>query len=69
MAKWFIIFGSVLLIIGAVLQFAPWLLSWFGKLPGDINIESGSVRVFVPITSMVLVSVVLTLLLNLLNRW
>ena len=68
MAKWFIILGAFLLIIGAILQFAPWLFSWFGKLPGDINIESGSVRVFIPITSMALVSLVLTLLLNLLNR-
>ena len=68
MAKWFIILGAILLIFGAVLQFAPWLVSWFGKLPGDISIESGSVRVFVPITSMILVSIVLTLLLNLLNR-
>ena len=68
MAKWFIVLGAVLLIIGAVLQFAPWLVSWFGKLPGDINIESGSVKVFVPFTSMVLVSIVLTLLLNFLNR-
>jgi hypothetical protein len=51
-----------------MLQFAPWLFGWFGKLPGDISIESGSVRIFVPITSMLLVSIALTLLLNLLNR-
>ena len=68
MAKWLIILGAILLIIGAVLQFAPWLFGWFGKLPGDISIESGSVRIFVPITSMLLVSIALTLLLNLLNR-
>lgn len=68
MAKWFIILGVILLIIGAALQFAPWLLAWFGRLPGDINIESESVKIFIPITSMLLVSIVLTLLLNLLNR-
>ena len=68
MAKWFIILGVILLILGAALQFAPWLLAWFGRLPGDINIESESVKIFIPITSMLLVSIVLTLLLNLLNR-
>ena len=68
MAKWFIILGAILLLIGAALQFAPWLLGWFGKLPGDIRIRSESLNVFIPITSMILVSLVLTLLLNLLNR-
>ncbi len=68
MAKWFIILGAILLLIGAALQFAPWLLGWFGKLPGDIRVRSESLNVFIPITSMILVSLVLTLLLNLLNR-
>ena len=68
MAKWFIILGVILLLIGAALQFAPWLFSWFGKLPGDINIKRESVSVFVPITSMILVSLVITLLLNFFNR-
>ncbi|MDE0632913.1 MAG: DUF2905 domain-containing protein [Caldilineaceae bacterium] len=68
MAKWFITVGVILLLIGAALQFAPWLFSWFGKLPGDINIKRESVSVFIPITSMILVSLVLTLLLNLPNR-
>lgn len=68
MAKWFIILGASLLLIGAALQYAPWLFSWFGKLPGDISIKRESVSVFIPITSMILVSLALTLLLNLLNR-
>ena len=68
MAKWLIIVGAILLVVGVALQFAPGLFGWFGKLPGDINIETGSVKVFFPITSMLLVSIALTLLLNLLNR-
>lgn len=50
------------------MQFAPWVFSWFGRLPGDVRIESERVRIFFPITSMVVVSIVLTLLLNLLRR-
>lgn len=57
--------GGVLLVIGAILNFAPWLLNWFGKLPGDIRIESEHGRVFIPITSMLIVSLVLTILINL----
>ncbi len=44
-------------------------LSWFGRLPGDLRLEGERTRVLVPVTSMLLVSVVLTLVLNLLLRW
>ena len=68
MPKWLIIAGLVLVALGLILQFAPWLLNWFGRLPGDIRISSENTRVFFPITSMILVSVVLTLLINLFQR-
>lgn len=35
-------------------------LSWFGRLPGDFELTSGNVRVYLPITSMILVSIVLS---------
>ncbi len=57
--------GLLLLVLGAVLYFLPKLFGWFGHLPGDIRIERDGVYVFIPITSMLLVSVGLTLLLNL----
>ena len=44
-------------------------LGWFGRLPGDIRIERPNVRVYVPIVSMLLVSVGLSLLLYLINRF
>ena len=62
------IVGVILLVIGAILQFAPWLFTWFGKLPGDIRIETERTRIFIPVTSMVIISIVLTLLLNFLKR-
>ncbi|TNF91928.1 MAG: DUF2905 domain-containing protein, partial [Gammaproteobacteria bacterium] len=40
MARWLMIIGALLLVLGAILQFAPWALNWFGKLPGDIRIET-----------------------------
>lgn len=65
MAKLLIIFGLLLIALGLIWQFAPWLLNWFGKLPGDINILKGDTRIFIPITSMAVVSVVLTIIINL----
>jgi hypothetical protein len=44
-------------------------LSWFGRLPGDIRIERESMRVYIPITSMLLLSLVLSLLFYLLRRF
>jgi hypothetical protein len=42
---------------------------WFGHLPGDIRIERENARVYVPIVSMLVISVVLTILLNLISRF
>ena len=44
-------------------------LSWFGRLPGDIRIERETVRIYFPITSMLIVSVVLSLVLYLVRRF
>lgn len=68
MARWLMIAGTALLLLGIALHFAPWLFSWFGRLPGDIRIESERSKVFIPITSMLLISLVVTLLLNLFRR-
>jgi len=68
MGKWMIYAGIALVIIGALIQFAPWTLNWFGRLPGDIRIENEKSRVFIPITSMLVVSILLTIVVNLLRR-
>ena len=68
MGKVIFLAGLALMVIGAVLMWAPGLFAWFGRLPGDIDITSGNTRIFIPLTSMIVVSVVLTLLLNLFLR-
>lgn len=65
--------GQVLFFIGlglAAIGVLAWAgaLSWFGRLPGDIRIAGGNVRVYVPITSMLLVSLLMTVLLSLIRR-
>ena len=68
LGKLFVAVGLVLVAIGLALQFAPGLLGWFGRLPGDIDISRDGTRVFIPITSMIVISLVLTLIFNLFFR-
>ena len=68
MGRWIIATGFILIVIGIILHFAPWLLNWFGRLPGDIRIETERSKIFIPITSMVLISIILTVLINLFKR-
>lgn len=62
-----IVAGGVVLMVVGLLVWAG-AFSWFGRLPGDIRIENDSSRFYVPLTSMILISVVLTLLTNLVRR-
>ncbi|MCB1749532.1 MAG: DUF2905 domain-containing protein [Gammaproteobacteria bacterium] len=68
MGKWLIAAGALLLALGLALHFAPGLFGWFGRLPGDIRIEGPRGRFYFPITSLLLVSVVLNLLVHVLRR-
>lgn len=68
MSRPLIVFGCLLLALGVLLHFLPNALSWFGRLPGDIRIEGGRGKVFIPITSMLIVSLLLSLLTSLFRR-
>ena len=66
--------GPLLVTLGVglvILGLLAWsgALSWFGRLPGDIRIERDTVRIYFPITSMLIVSVVLSLVLYLVRRF
>ncbi len=68
MGRVFIVVGLLLLGFGAVFHFAPWLVRWFGRLPGDIRVESDGAKFFLPLTSMALVSVAITFILRLFRK-
>ena len=68
LGKVLVAIGIIIVGIGLALQYAPWLVNWFGRLPGDINVTRDGTRVFIPITSMILLSIVLTIVLNLFFR-
>jgi hypothetical protein len=66
MARWLIILGVVLVLAGLVW---PWLARiGLGRLPGDIVVEREHFRLYVPIATSILISLVLSLILWLLNR-
>ena len=54
----------------ALVGFLIWCgaLKWFGHLPGDIRIEQESTRVFIPLASMLAVSVGLSLVIYILRK-
>ncbi|MCY4616865.1 MAG: DUF2905 family protein [Chloroflexi bacterium] len=67
--------GVLLIVAGALVAGVGALaltgaLGWFGNLPGDLRFErgNGTVRVFIPLASMLVVSVVLSVLVTLLRR-
>jgi hypothetical protein len=61
--------GLALLAAGLALTYMPGLLfGWFGKLPGDLRLGDGNRSVYIPIASMTVVSLLLTLLINLFFR-
>lgn len=59
--------GICLLVVGLVI-YSGWF-NWFGRLPGDIRYEGERTQIYVPIVSMLLVSLVLSLIFYLLRKF
>ena len=68
-ANLLIAIGAGLVVVGVALRYFPGLFSWFGNLPGDIKRETENATIFIPITSMLVVSVVASLILSLVSRF
>jgi DUF2905 family protein len=59
--------GLAIIVIGLLVWWGGF--GWFGRLPGDIRIERETVRIYIPLVSMLVISIVLSLLFNLLRRF
>jgi hypothetical protein len=68
-ARYLIIGGVILLLIGGGVYLASKLGIPLGRLPGDIRIEGENGSFYFPLTSSILVSVILTILFNLISRF
>jgi hypothetical protein len=62
-----ILIGAAIIVVGLLIYTGA--LSWFGRLPGDLSFGGERTRVFIPITSMLVVSLVLSLVMWLLRRF
>lgn len=67
LGKLIAILGGALLLMGLGLLFLG-RLSWFGHLPGDLSWRRGNVSCYAPIVSMLLLSILLTIILNVIAR-
>ncbi|MGB9739175.1 MAG: DUF2905 domain-containing protein [Chloroflexus aggregans] len=68
LGRWLIGTGVVLIVIGLVVL-AAGRLPWLGRLPGDILIERDNLTIFIPLGTMLVVSLVLTVIANVIARW
>jgi len=67
LGKSLILFGAILVVLGAVLALGG-KLSWFGRLPGDICIQKKGVSFYFPITTSIIISVIMSIFFMLLRR-
>ena len=68
-ARYLIIGGIVLILLGGGVYLAAKLGIPFGRLPGDIRIERGSGIFYFPVVTSCLLSIVVTLVLNIIIRF
>jgi len=66
--RWLIGVGVLLVVIGLVMM-AAGRLPWLGRLPGDILIERDNLTIFIPLGTMLVVSLILTIIANVIARW
>jgi len=65
--KSLIFFGIVLIVIGSLFVLFG-KVPWFGRLPGDIILKREGLTVYFPVVTMVLLSILLTILFNIIGR-
>ena len=69
LGKMLVAAGLLLAAVGVVLIIAGKLNITLGKLPGDITYQKKNLTVFAPFGTMLVVSLILTLILNIFSRW
>ncbi len=67
--KWIIVAGILIVIVGIIIYFFHDKLNWLGKLPGDIRFEKENFGFYFPITTMIILIILLTLLINILKKF
>lgn len=67
--KIIIVAGLILIVVGIIVYFAGDKLNFLGRLPGDIRVEKENFRLYVPITTMILISIVGSVLIRIFQKF
>ena len=67
--KYIIIIGAGVILIGIIIYFFHDKLHWIGHFPGDIRIEKENFRFYFPITTVILISLLLTIIVRIIRRF
>ncbi len=67
--KYIIIIGIIIIVVGVIIYFFYDKLTWIGKLPGDIRVERENFKFYFPFTTMLLLSLAVTLIINLIKKF
>jgi len=68
MAKIIIVIGTVLVLIGIAMLFIQ-KVPFLGKLPGDILIKKENFTFYFPLTTGIIISIIVSLILYLVGKW
>lgn len=63
-----LIIGGVIILIGAFVYFFHDKLHWIGRLPGDIRVERENFRLYIPITTMLIFTLLFSLIVYLIRK-
>tara|TARA_B100001750_G_scaffold28425_1_gene18855 strand:- start:344 stop:565 length:222 start_codon:yes stop_codon:yes gene_type:complete len=63
--KWIIYFGVFVVFIGLIMNQFSDKLGWIGRLPGDIRLGSGNVKFYLPLTTLIILNLIIFFVLRL----
>ena len=67
--KYVIAAGAIIVIAGLLIYFFHGKMHWFGRLPGDIRVEKENFRFYFPVTTIIILSLLITLIINIVRRF
>ena len=69
LGKIFVIIGAIFIVVGTFFTLFKLNFSWFGKLVGDISYESEKFSFYMPLSSMMILSFIASIILTLLHKF
>jgi len=68
LGKYLILIGGAILVLGVIVYFFGAGIKWIGHLPGDIRIEKENFSFYFPITTLIIINLIIYLIFRI-WRW